>query len=389
MASIRRTLSPSPHHHFPHRLQLSSSSKFKYQNQNQFLSSPSSPLSPFLLFYRRPFYRFLLCFLLGFMFGVFPFAHLHFDLDTNLGTVPFSHPSLRPRQRVDRHSLSSGIHTQRNSVWSSSKIKQAIVDGEKSIKDGKLVIVVTPTYNRAAQRYYLNRLAHTLQLVEPPLLWIVVEMGEAVTSETALILRKSGVMYRHLFCSKNNSINFKDRGVHQRNTALEHIETHRLDGIIYFADDDNVYSLELFNRIRQIRKFGTWPVAMLEQGKNKAILEGPVCDGDRVIGWHTNEKSKRLRRFHVDMSGFAFNSTLLWDPKRRYHVAWNAIRQLDTVPEGFQETTFIEQLVEDESEMEAVPPGCNRILNWHLHLESKNLPYPKGWELSENLDVNG
>jgi putative beta-1,4-xylosyltransferase IRX9 len=89
------------------------------------------------------------------------------------------------------------------------------------------------------------------------------------------------------------------------------------------------------------RKVGTWPVAMLAPGKNKAILEGPVCDGDRVIGWHTNEKSKMLRRFHVDMSGFAFNSTLLWDPKRRCHVAWNAIRQLDTVPEGFQVFFFL------------------------------------------------
>lgn len=89
------------------------------------------------------------------------------------------------------------------------------------------------------------------------------------------------------------------------------------------------------------RKFGSWPVAMLTQGKNKPILEGPVCDGDRVIGWHTNEKSKRLRRFHVDMSGFAFNSTLLWDRKRRYHVAWNAIRQLDTIPEGFQVSSVL------------------------------------------------
>jgi putative beta-1,4-xylosyltransferase IRX9 len=70
------------------------------------------------------------------------------------------------------------------------------VDGASSVEVGKLVIVVTPTYNRAGQSYYLNRLAHTLRLVEPPLLWIVVEMGEAVTSGTAILLRKSGVMYR-------------------------------------------------------------------------------------------------------------------------------------------------------------------------------------------------
>lgn len=70
--------------------------------------------------------------------------------------------------------------------------------------------------------------------------------------ETAEVLRKTGVMYRHLVCNRN-STDVKDRGVHQRNTALEHIERHRLDGIVYFADDDNVYSLELFDALRDIR----------------------------------------------------------------------------------------------------------------------------------------
>lgn len=83
-------------------------------------------------------------------------------------------------------------------------------------------------------------------------------------------------------------------------------------------------------------RIGTWPVAMLAQSKNKAILEGPICNASQVIGWHTNEKSKRLRRFHVDMSGFAFNSTILWDPRRWRRPTSNPIRQLDIVKEGFQ-----------------------------------------------------
>lgn len=115
----------------------------------------------------------------------------------------------------------------------------------------KQLIVVTPTYSRAIQAYYLTRLGNLLRLVPPPLIWIVVEMNVA-SLETAEILRNTGVMYRHLVCMKN-STNVKDRGVHQRNTALEHIERHKLDGIVYFADDDNVYSLELFNNIREIR----------------------------------------------------------------------------------------------------------------------------------------
>ncbi|KAL4574047.1 hypothetical protein LXL04_020869 [Taraxacum kok-saghyz] len=129
-------------------------------------------------------------------------------------------------------------------------------------------------------------------------------------------------------------------------------------------------------------------VAMLTQSKNKAVLEGPVCNGSQVIGWHTNEKSKRLRRFHVDMSGFAFNSTILWDPKRWQKPISPSIRQLDTIKEGFQETTFIEQLVEDESQMEGTPFGCSKIMNWHLHLEAGEVGYPRGWLLQNNLDAD-
>lgn len=122
---------------------------------------------------------------------------------------------------------------------------------EEDFAPRKLVIVVTPTYNRAMQAYYLNRVAQTLRLVEPPVLWIVVE-GNAASFETSEILRKTGVMYRHLVC-KRNTTSIKDRGVHQRNTALEHIELHKLDGVVYFADDDNIYSLELFQSLRHIR----------------------------------------------------------------------------------------------------------------------------------------
>lgn len=115
----------------------------------------------------------------------------------------------------------------------------------------KQLIVVTPTYNRGLQAYFLNRLGQVLRLVPPPVLWIVVEMNSA-SMETAEILRKTGVVYRHLVCKKN-STEVKDRGVHQRNAALQHIEQHRLDGIVYFADDDNIYSLELFDSLRDIR----------------------------------------------------------------------------------------------------------------------------------------
>ncbi|KAI3906176.1 hypothetical protein MKW92_044385 [Papaver armeniacum] len=357
---------------------------------------------------KRSITRFSLFFVFGFLLGLTPFGTIDFDTQFTSQTQDFSldHHHKQPVNRVIRENVvvdggGDGVGGGGIGIGGVDEggigieggggggIEETGGIGEDGIGNvvipKKQLIIVTPTYNRALQAYFLHRLGQTLRLVEAPLLWIVVEMN-MLSMETAEILRKSGVMYRHLVCAKN-STNVKDRGVHQRNTVLQHIEQHKLDGIVYFADDDNIYSLDLFQSLREISRFGTWPVAMLAQSKAKAILEGPVCNGSQVIGWHTNEKSKRLRRFHVDMSGFAFNSTILWDPKRWHRPTSKPVRQLDTVKEGFQETTFIEQVVEDEYQMEGIPQGCSRVMNWHLHLDARNLVYPGGWQLQKNLDV--
>lgn len=57
-----------------------------------------------------------------------------------------------------------------------------------------------------------------------------------------------------------------------------------------------------------------------------------------------------------------------------------------TVIFSLQETTFIEQLVEDESQMEGLPRCCSKIMNWHLHLDARHLVYPKRWQVSSNLE---
>ncbi|XVE70285.1 hypothetical protein DITRI_Ditri10aG0060300 [Diplodiscus trichospermus] len=348
MASIRRTLSPAYHDRsYQNGAGLSSQSNRFLPNGNRFVV------------------------------GIAPFGHI----DTYIQPKDFAFPEIKPPhvnlQLGDQivSSVSLGVNTRLQE-------QKEVTD---LIEPLKQLIIVTPTYNRGFQAYFLNRLGQVLRLVNPPLVWIVVEK-KAASFETAEILRKSGVMYRHVICTLNTS-NVKDQGVHQRNAALEHIERHKLDGIVFFAYDDNVYTLELFESLRTIGRFGTWPVAMLAQSKNKAILEGPVCNASQVIGWHTNAKSKRLRRFHVDTSGFAFNSTILWDPKRWGRPLSNPIRQLDTVKEGFKETTFVEQVVEDESQMQGITPGCSRIMNWHLHLDTGNLVYPKGWLLEKNLEI--
>lgn len=43
-----------------------------------------------------------------------------------------------------------------------------------------------------------------------------------------------------------------------------------------------------------------------------------------------------------------------------------------------QETTFIEQLVPDESHMEGLANGCTEVLVWHLHSEAlRTSPFPR------------
>ncbi|KAL0330341.1 UNVERIFIED_CONTAM: putative beta-1,4-xylosyltransferase IRX9H [Sesamum radiatum] len=256
------------------------------------------------------------------------------------------------------------------------------LDLSSDLVSHKLLIVVTPTLARPLQAYYLNRLAHTLKLVPHPLLWIVVEMN-AQSAETAGLLRKTGIMYRQLVCSIKNSTGITDRNVHLRNVALSHIETHRLDGIVYFADDDRIYSAHLFDQMRNISRFGTWTVAKLVESKGKISLEGPICNRSQVIGWHVDDMAKRFRRFHAEMSGFAFNSTIVWDPKRWHRPTIEPIRQLETVKEDMQASAFIEQVVEDESQMECFSMNSSGIMVWH-HITDSH-PYPHILSASNSL----
>ncbi|EYU20448.1 hypothetical protein MIMGU_mgv1a011740mg [Erythranthe guttata] len=228
----------------------------------------------------------------------------------------------------------------------------------------KLLIIVTPSHARPIQAYYLNRLAHTLKRVPHPVLWIVVEMNFQ-SVETADLLRNTGLMYRHLVCSRTNSTEITDNSASLRNVALSHIEAHRLDGIVYFADDDNIYSTGVFEQMRKISRIGIWVVAKLVENEGDVFFDGPICNSSKVIGWHVADVAKKSRRFHAEMSGFAFNSTIIWDPKRWHRPTIEPIRQIETVKEVVQASTFIEQIAEDESQMECFPTSSSRIMVWH------------------------
>ncbi|KAK1550647.1 hypothetical protein Q3G72_022442 [Acer saccharum] len=355
--------------------------------------------------WRRALFHFFICFVVGVFIGFTPFVSMNFstNLTSEQQSITFevvsaigSTQTYDSTRNVMPVITSEGIES--NATLESQVMENELIDDisedklanesitqDSALVSRKLLIIVTPTYARPFQAYYLNRLAHTLRTVQSPLLWIVVEMTSQ-SEETADILRRTGIMYRHLVC-KTNLTDVKDRSVHQRNTALSHIEYHHLNGIVYFADEDNIYSTDLFEEMRQIRRFGTWKVAKLMEKRIKATLEGPICNGTKVIGWHINDLRKRFRRFHAEMPGFAFNSTIIWDPKRWHRPTLEPIRQVDTIKDGFQASAFIEQIVEDESQMEGLPDNCSGIMVWILPLGSSNSFYPQKWHLKNNLDV--
>ncbi|XBI87874.1 hypothetical protein VPH35_025898 [Triticum aestivum] len=398
MASIRRPHSPARAQHLlrhNHPFSTASPPSSPLRHASSASSSAAAPSSssssprkppghphPFLFFTRRPLPRFAAFFLLGSFIGL---LHLLSHLPLHHG-LP-AHPSSSPHPTHLHHHLHP--MTQQQQQYLADDAATAAGGGEEGDASDKLLIIITPTRARASQAYYLSRMGQTLRLVRPPVLWVVVEAGRP-TPEAALALRRTAVMHRYVGCcdalnaSASAAADFRP---HQLNAGLEVVENHRLDGVVYFADEEGVYSLPLFDRLRHIRRFGTWPVPTISEGGHDVVLEGPVCKQSQVVGWHTSGGANKLQRFHVAMSGFAFNSTMLWDPRLRSHRAWNSIRHPETVEQGFQGTTFVEQLVEDESQMEGIPADCSQVMNWHVPFGSESPVYPKGWRSAANLDV--
>merc|ERR1719150_1123166 len=57
----------------------------------------------------------------------------------------------------------------------------------------------------------------------------------------------------------------KPRGVYQRNAAIQWLRDQKLgeQGVVYFADDDNTYSSELFEAIRTTKMVSVLPVGLV------------------------------------------------------------------------------------------------------------------------------
>ncbi|XP_052866294.1 galactosylgalactosylxylosylprotein 3-beta-glucuronosyltransferase I [Anopheles cruzii] len=253
-------------------------------------------------------------------------------------------------------------------------------------RKGPTIYAVTPTYARPVQKAELTRLSHVIRLV-PSVFWVVVEDADHTSTLVTNLLKRSGLESRSLQLSAKTPTNFKlhskdpnwlkPRGVEQRNAALDwiriHLQRNRGDAadeqwgpsIVYFMDDDNTYSTELFEEIAKIErgKVGVWPVGLV----GGLMVEKPVLNRDGlVLGF--NSAWKPERPFPLDMAGFAISADLLLEnPKAVFSYE---------VERGYQESEILRHftIVHD---MQPLANQCRDVLVWHTRTEIPKLDAEK------------
>ncbi|XP_021729361.1 probable beta-1,4-xylosyltransferase IRX9 [Chenopodium quinoa] len=313
--------------------------------------------------------HFLLCFVMGFFTGFAPTGKPPFTSLKSTADIHYNESiELAPRPTLGVAGNNSSANRSLSEAPDSAIEDANFVESDNEsdeLNPRKQIIVITPTNDKDPLRgVLLSRMANTLKLVPPPLLWIVVE-SQLESSGVSDILRRTGVMYRHLVF-KENFTDHRTEMDHQRNLALKNIEHHRLSGIVHFAGLSNVYDLSFFDEIRDIGTFGSWPLAKLSASRKKMIIEGPVCQSSQVIGWHLKSLKMDAEELAIHISSFGFNSSILWDPER-----WGYLPFADATKQN--SLKFVKEAVlEDESKIKGVPSGdCSKINIWQLHLSSK------------------
>lgn len=205
--------------------------------------------------------HFSLCFVMGFFTGFAPTGkgsmfNNYVASSNRSESSPQPIKMLPPATNINRSLIAEAPVTnpkRHKDLEHTSPPEELRVEEEKQPKltPRRFVIIVTPASTKdELQGILLRRLANTIRLVPPPLLWIVVE-AQRDSNEVSEILRKTGIMYRHLVLKEN----FTDPEAemdHQRNIALKHIEQHRLSGIVHFAGLSNVYDIDFFDQLRDI-----------------------------------------------------------------------------------------------------------------------------------------
>jgi len=283
------------------------------------------------------------------------------------------------------------------------------------VKEPRQVLVVTPTYSRAFQALHLTGLLHSLRNVPYPLTWIVVEAG-GTTNATASLLARSGLTFVHIPFPDRMPHVWADRHATEnrmRLHALRAIRERKMDGVVVFADDSNVHSMELFDEVQKVQWMGAVSVGILahtgaadqprlskEDKQNMPLpVQGPACNSSgHLAGWHTfnslpfsgktatvvGEAAPVLPR-GLEWAGFVLNSRMLWK-EAEGKPDW--VKDLDAVGENGEEIENPLTLLNDPSSVEPLGNCGKKVLLWWLRVEARaDSKFPQGWVIEPPLDI--
>ncbi|CAD7087680.1 unnamed protein product [Hermetia illucens] len=235
------------------------------------------------------------------------------------------------------------------------------------------IFAITPTYYRPVQKAELTRLSHVVMLV-PNVHWIIVEDADHTSSLVTNLLQRAGLVERSTQLSAKTPTQFKlqgkdpnwskPRGVEQRNAALRWIRenTSKDDrGVVYFMDDDNAYSVELFEEMNKIQaeRVGVWPVGLV----GGLMVEKPILNNENIVTGF-NAAWRPERPFPLDMAGFAISLDLL-------HKRPEAVFSFE-VERGYQESEILRH-VTVLKELQPLANLCKEVLVWHTRTEKPKL----------------
>lgn len=172
-----------------------------------------------------------------------------------------------------------------------------------------------------------------------------------------------------------------------------------MDGIVLFADDSNVHTMELFDEIQKVEWMGAVSVGILahsaapetssrkqqregEKELSHLPIQGPACNSSgHLIGWHTFNTlpyAKKAAIFvgegvtvlpsKLEWSGFVINSRLLW---KEAEGKPNWVRDLDDVGINGEEIESPLDLLKDATSVEPLGNCGKKVLLWWLRAEAR------------------
>ncbi|CAN6917738.1 unnamed protein product [Brassica oleracea] len=322
---------------------------------------------------------------------------------------PWPHPD--PVEVMKAHRIIERVQREQKAVFGSGG------------KSSRTVIAVTPTYARTFQALHLNGVMHSLMLAPYDVVWIVVEAGGA-SNETASIVAKSGVRTIHVGFDQRMPNTWEDRGkveVLMRLRALRVVKEEKLDGVVMFADDSNMHSMEFFDEIQNVKWFGAVSVGILAHSGNAEEMvmsmdkrreveeeessslsslpvQGPACNAtDKLIGWHVFNTLPYAGKSAVyiddvaavlpqklEWCGFVLNSRILWD-EAESKPEWVKEFGLLNENEGVESPL---SLLNDPSMVEPLGSCGRQVLLWWLRVEARaDSKFPPGWVIDPPLEI--